>query len=72
MQLSVLQNRVVALEDENNDLRSELGAFDDAFWQDLEDMKLEKSELQHTCAEQARLIGQLQAQLGQSAARSAY
>jgi predicted RNase H-like nuclease (RuvC/YqgF family) len=62
-QLSALQQRVVMLERENGDLRSELNAFDPAFFDEIEDLKHSHHQLQQRCAEQASLISRLQAQL---------
>jgi chromosome segregation ATPase len=62
-QLSALQQRVVLLERENGDLRSELNAFDPAFFDEIEDLKHSHHQLQQRCAEQASLISRLQAQL---------
>jgi chromosome segregation ATPase len=62
-QLSALQQRVVMLERENGDLRSELNAFDPAFFDEIEDLKHSRHQLQQRCAEQASLISRLQAQV---------
>jgi chromosome segregation ATPase len=62
-QLSALQQRVVMLDRENGDLRSELNAFDPAFFDEIEDLKHSHHQLQQRCAEQANLISRLQAQL---------
>eukprot|EP00878_Enallax_costatus_P003415 GHUV01003625.1.p1 GENE.GHUV01003625.1~~GHUV01003625.1.p1 ORF type:complete len:1706 (+),score=714.87 GHUV01003625.1:54-5120(+) len=68
LQLAVLKDRVAALERENDDLRSELNAFDPAFFDEIEDLKHDHYQLQQTCSSQAMLISELQAQLGQHAA----
>lgn len=60
---SPLAARVSELEQQNADLRGELGAFDPAFFEELEDMKHEHAELKRTCSAQATLIRRLQAAL---------
>lgn len=68
LQLAVLKDKVAAIERENNDLKSELNAFDPAFFEEIEDLKHDHYQLQQTCSSQAGLIDQLRAQLGQNAA----
>jgi len=66
--LQQLQERLEILQGENADLRHELSAFDPAFFEELEDLKLHHHQLTQTCAAQATLIQHLTAQLSQAAA----
>jgi centrosomal protein CEP290 len=63
VQLTALRARVAQLEADNQDLRSELGAFDPAFFEEIEDLKHEHYQLTQKCAAQELQIAQLQQQL---------
>jgi hypothetical protein len=54
---------VAQLEGDNQDLRAELGAFDPAFFEEIEDLKHEHYQLTQKCAAQELQIAQLQQQL---------
>lgn len=65
-QLQSLQQQVGVLQQENQELRQELGAFDPAFFEELEDLKHSHHQLQQKTVAQAKLIRQLQNQLSNS------
>lgn len=62
-QLASLKARVADLEAENVDLKTELNAFDPAFFEEIEDLKHSHHTLQGKCAGQERSIRRLQEQL---------
>jgi chromosome segregation ATPase len=57
---SMLRAELATLQQENAGLREELGSFDPAFFEEVEDLKHAHHKLQQTAAAQARLIRQLQ------------
>lgn len=65
-QLQSLQEQVSVLQKDNQELRQELGAFDPAFFEELEDLKHSHHQLQQKAVAQAKLIRQLQNQLSNS------
>lgn len=62
-QAQALQQQVAVLQQENQELREELGAFDPAFFEEIEDLKHSHHQLQQKAVAQAKLIRQLQNQL---------
>jgi chromosome segregation ATPase len=68
-QVQALQQQVAVLQQENQELRQELGAFDPAFFEELEDLKHSHHQLQQKAVAQAKLIRQLQNQLSNSSQR---
>lgn len=62
-QLEALRARVADLEAENEDLKTELNAFDPAFFEEIEDLKHAHYTLKASAAEQERTIRRLQEQL---------
>jgi len=54
--LGALRQRVAELQAENEDLKTELNAFDPAFFEEIEDLKHAHHVLRQRCAEQERLL----------------
>lgn len=69
-QLVALRQHAAVLQQENEELRQELAAFDPAFFEELEDLKHSHHQLQQKATAQAKLIRQLQSQLVNSSSSS--
>jgi centrosomal protein CEP290 len=69
-QLAALQQQVAVLQEDNHVLRQELGAFDPAFFEELEDLKHSHHQLQQKAVAQANLIRRLQHQLSSNGGSS--
>jgi chromosome segregation ATPase len=59
-----LTQRLASVEAENEDLKTELNAFDPAFFEEIEDLKHEHHQLSVQCDTQRTVIRDLSRQLG--------